>query len=285
MKFKEKINWRLKALSDFIKNLPNIKFLYKTLDKESKINFLIMTLKFFFKMVKPNTLFNLSFNPFFKNKYYNPHKKQFFFQGYIFKFRNIKKDFNDKKTIKEISSMIKEIFIVLDCGAHIGAFSIYAAKKAQKVYAFEPAKIELNTLKENIKINHCKNIKIIPKAVTSKIGFVKLILNGTYCHRIVNSDSEQEEKIAKVKTISIDEFVKGEKLKQVNFIKMDIEGSETKALLGAKETLKKFKPKLAICIYHKVDDFYKIPLLIKKINPIYKIEIKNKGNTPIVYAI
>lgn len=88
-----------------------------------------------------------------------------------------------------------------------------------------------------------------------------------------------------IETIPIDEFVKEENLKRVDFIKMDIEGSEEKALLGAKETLRKFKPKLAICIYHKPKDFYELPLLIKEINPEYKIRIKNKKGILMTYAI
>ena len=57
------------------------------------------------------------------------------------------------------------------------------------------------------------------------------------------------------------------------------------AIFGAKETLREFKPKLAISIYHKFNDFYKIPLLIKKINPEYKIKVKNKKGTLMTYAI
>ncbi len=53
--------------------------------------------------------------------------------------------------------------------------------------------------------------------------------------------------------------------KTIDFIKMDIEGAEKKALLGARETIKKYKPLLAICIYHRQEDFFEIPFTIKKI--------------------
>lgn len=51
-------------------------------------------------------------------------------------------------------------------------------------------------------------------------------------------------------------------ISKVNFIKLDVEGSELKALIGAKNIIQAFKPKLAISIYHKNEDFYEIPLYL-----------------------
>lgn len=61
----------------------------------------------------------------------------------------------------------------------------------------------------------------------------------------------------------------------ITFIKMDIEGAEHKALMGCSNTIKKFKPKLAVSIYHKAEDIYDLPLLIKKILPEYKLYIRH----------
>ena len=75
----------------------------------------------------------------------------------------------------------------------------------------------------------------------------------------------------KIKVISLDNFLDNESKKKITFIKLDIEGSEIEALNGMKNIIKQNKPKLAICVYHKPEHFWQIPLLIKKINPDYKI--------------
>jgi hypothetical protein len=71
------------------------------------------------------------------------------------------------------------------------------------------------------------------------------------------------------------------KNEKITFIKMDIEGSEPQALSGAEEIIKKQKPKLAICVYHKPEHLWEIPLYLKKIVPEYKIYIRH--HTPLEY--
>ena len=88
-----------------------------------------------------------------------------------------------------------------------------------------------------------------------------------------------------IKVTSIDEKLCGS---PVSVIKMDIEGSELEALIGAKNTISRYKPRLAICVYHKPEDIIEIPLKILEYNPDYKLYLRHYSyvNTEtVLYAI
>jgi len=89
----------------------------------------------------------------------------------------------------------------------------------------------------------------------------------------------------KIKTIQLDEVLKGEK---ATFIKMDIEGAELNALKGAKETITKYRPTLAISMYHKPEDIWEIPSYILSIHPDYKLYMRHYSpiiSETVLYAI
>lgn len=99
-----------------------------------------------------------------------------------------------------------------------------------------------------------------------------------------SSQITQRETTVSIRTVSLDECI----LEKVTFIKMDIEGAELEALKGSKKTIKKYKPKLAICIYHKEEDLIEIPRFIKEIVPEYKLYIRHYSNTnaqTVLYAV
>lgn len=77
------------------------------------------------------------------------------------------------------------------------------------------------------------------------------------------------------KTITIDDFVASQQLERLDFIKLDVEGAELNALRGATQSLKKFRPKLAVALYHSGRDFQEIPEFIEKLGCGYRFYLNH----------
>ena len=84
--------------------------------------------------------------------------------------------------------------------------------------------------------------------------------------------SIRREGSTEVQLTSIDSALNGE---AVTFIKMDVEGAELKSLMGARNTIIKNHPSLAICAYHKHEDLYELPKYILSIVPEYKFYLRH----------
>ncbi|MGD0015297.1 MAG: FkbM family methyltransferase [Bryobacteraceae bacterium] len=162
--------------------------------------------------------------------------------------------------------------IVIDCGANIGLFTAKALKLgAGRVIAVEPGPENLECLQRNLAAEiQAGRVLIVRKGVWSREGFLRFISepdNSAGDHFV---DSDVTSGVGQQLPITtIDRIVADLKLPHVDFIKMDIEGSEVPAIAGATETLRASRPRLAICTYHKLDDPVTIPAAIRKINPAY----------------
>lgn len=77
-----------------------------------------------------------------------------------------------------------------------------------------------------------------------------------------------------VETITIDDYVDRRNIERVDLIKMDIEGAERLALAGAVDTIRRCRPRLAICIYHLWDDAIEIPQIIRSTDVPYRYAFK-----------
>ncbi|MDR1952077.1 MAG: FkbM family methyltransferase, partial [Elusimicrobiota bacterium] len=164
---------------------------------------------------------------------------------------------------------VKENDIVMDVGAWIGDFSAYAASKGAVVYAFEPVHKSFELLKKTAELNegkiHPVNLGLGKKEYESMIYINEKNISGSGMYF---NDSKISEKI---KIITLDKFVKDNNIKKVDFIKVDIEGAERDLLRGAREVLRKFAPKLAICTYHFPEDPELLEKIIVEANPKYKV--------------
>jgi FkbM family methyltransferase len=159
---------------------------------------------------------------------------------------------------------------VIDAGAAWGDTALLFAHEVGqygKVYSFECEPTNVDILQKNFKLNPelAARISIISKALWRKSGETLSLYSKGPGTRV--SKERNNSDLLKVKTISIDDFSKS--LPRVNFIKMDIEGSELSALEGAKNTIRKFTPTLAISIYHSLSDFVNIPDYLKSLGVNY----------------
>ncbi len=166
---------------------------------------------------------------------------------------------------------VKENDVVIDAGAWFGDFSAYAASKKAKCYAFEPIKRIHHVLLNTAQINNTTTdiyIDAICQGLSDKKGRLKFE-DASGSSKAVGEAAETDETGIEVTTI--DDFVREHNLSRVDFIKADIEGAERDMLRGAKETLKRFAPKLAICTYHLPDDPQVLEQIIKEANPDYTV--------------
>lgn len=168
---------------------------------------------------------------------------------------------------------------VVDCGANIGIFSIFAAcLGASKVYAFEPIPETFAMLKSNISRNGLSNIVVpINKAVgeadtKSTIYFSSAGDFGASFE--INRSTKS--KSMEVEICKIDNILGKE---CPGFIKMDIEGYEENALMGATETIKRCKPVLSFSAYHKPTDKARLPEVVRSIRPDYTITLLERGES------
>lgn len=151
----------------------------------------------------------------------------------------------DRGIIKEIYSEgiyeglgISKGDLIFDLGAHIGTFSLKISKdvgEKGKIYAFEPSKRSYEILKKNLKQNKIKNVVYFNKAISEKKGKLKFFLHE---YSSGNSAVSKSKKYEIVEANTLNDFVRKNKIKKINLIKMDIEGSEYGVLKNSIETLK-----------------------------------------------
>lgn len=168
---------------------------------------------------------------------------------------------------------------VFDVGAYRGDTAVFFRKYVGKdgcIFAFEPDDMNYSYLVKNIKSNGIKNVIPVKKALfngNTKCNLIATPDSGSFLY--VLKDEVDTNSITEIDAVTLDGYMKSEKIPKVDFIKSDIEGCEIEMLEGAETTIKQFKPKLAIAIYHSISDLIDIPLYVHKMNPDYAIYIRH----------
>ncbi len=127
--------------------------------------------------------------------------------------------------------------VVLDIGANVGYYTCVLAQhvgSAGKVFAFEPGRNNLRMLRKTVKANGCTNVMVVDKAVSDTSGSADFFEHGAQSsidHKQLSHLQAKDQ----VETITLDEYFSPDQ--RIDFIKLDIEGSEGKALRGMKRIL------------------------------------------------
>jgi FkbM family methyltransferase len=173
---------------------------------------------------------------------------------------------------------VKKGMVVVDVGAHIGYYTLLAARLAGKtgqVFAFEPEPYNFTLLKKNVQINDYKNVILEQKAILNQCRNVKLFLcqYNLGAHRIFNLNHEC--KSITVKAITLNEYFKNKQ--KIDIIKMDIEGAEPLAFEGMKNIISANKNlKIFVELWmarQKTQDFSPKNLLSKIFDLGFKVDL------------
>lgn len=182
---------------------------------------------------------------------YYLYRKQYFFQ-------------RDGVTVRP-----EEGDFVVDGGACFGDTAVVfsnAVGPEGLVYSFDPVAEHIDILQFNIAQFFHPNVMAMPYGISDHHVDAPLMVLNKY-----NPGFRVES--AALPLRSLDELVASGEIAKVDFIKLDVEGAELGALKGAMDTIWRFKPKLAVSLYHNPDDLFDLVLFIRNKFPFYRLHI------------
>ena len=184
--------------------------------------------------------------------------------------------------LQELKRFEQEVFIDAGCfdGKDVMRYMQWSDAKDVKVIAVDALKDACKLTQK--KLCGCENVQIHNCALGEKDGEINLYMNSSESYVV---DDRVTENVKRVEMRSIDSILNGER---VTFIKMDIEGNELNALKGAKKSICRWHPNLAISLYHKNEDLISIPLYIKELVPQYKFYLRHYSSWDsdlVLYAV
>ena len=122
----------------------------------------------------------------------------------------------------------KKDLTVLDIGANIGVFSFYAAEFCKKIYAIEPSEEHFQSLVTMVEFNRMENIEPIKAAIANKTEKRTFYHNtNTTMYSLNKAVNTLPDDAERVQCVSLDDLFKNNKIKHVDFMKIDVEGAES----------------------------------------------------------
>lgn len=150
----------------------------------------------------------------------------------------------EEDTVRFFQENVKEGSVCYDIGGHVGYMSLILSKfsgKKGRVIVFEPRPINIRYIEKHVAVNGIRNIELFKIGLSDHIGETSFdVEHGTGTGRISEGGS------LTISIDTLDNLINKEMLSPPDFIKMDIEGEELKAIKGGENLLRKYKPTLNI---------------------------------------
>ncbi len=191
----------------------------------------------------------------------------------IFDWRNNQGQYFDFFEAKE-----NEVFV--DCGCFDGAtcynFVGWCGQKGfDHIYSFEADPKNYEKCKELLApLGKCDLYPFGTADANKKVYFAADAFETSCIISKEEAEKRNFEGVEEIETRALDDVLEG---KRITFIKMDIEGAEYEALLGARKLIMENRPRMAISVYHKFEDFVTLASLVLEMHPDYRISFRHYG--------
>jgi FkbM family methyltransferase len=155
----------------------------------------------------------------------------------------------ESETLAAVERLVRPGMVCYDIGASIGYISLLMAKRAKRVYAFEPAPHARSEMERHIAANGFENIETVESPLSGSVREVEFAVTGAAYGSGIAKGPQNEWPVLRMMTSTLDGFVATHDAPQ--FLKVDIEGEEAVLFDGAQETLRRHRP-VILCELHSV---------------------------------
>lgn len=175
----------------------------------------------------------------------------------------------------------QEVFIDGGCfdGSSSVSFAKWIGEEPAFIYAFEPDPENVKVCNEILSSIDNMSYQLLEKGLWSRECNLRFSRRDNGIGSKMTNDGE-----IVVPVTSLDSIINN----KITFLKLDVEGAEYEALKGSEKLIKRYRPKLAVCIYHRKQDVWEIPELILSMNEEYKLYVRHYSFSDaetVIYAI